>query len=131
MTPRKWMWVVLGLTLLSGVGVGVALDRLVLDPAVESQGQSHDRAEHRRRYVLRLERELGLSQEQKAQLEEALEAHGKRARECRESARSEYAELRERFRDDVRALLTPEQRGRFDEMLARKQRGRRDDKNRR
>jgi len=125
------MWVVLGLTLLSGVGVGVALDRLVLDPAMESRGQSHDRDEHRRRYVSRLERELGLSAEQKARLEEALEAHGNKARECREGARSEYAKLRERFREDVRALLTPEQRDRFDEMLARKKHGRRDDKNRR
>ncbi len=131
MAPRKWMWVVLGLTLLSGVGLGVALDRLVLDPAMESRGQSHDRGEHRMRYVQRLERELGLSPEQKVQLEEALEAHGDKARECRDDARSEYAKLRERFRDDVRALLTPEQRDRFDEMLARKKHGRRDDKHRR
>jgi Spy/CpxP family protein refolding chaperone len=80
---------------------------------------------------LRLERELGLSAEQKARLEEALEAHGNKARECREGARSEYAKLRERFREDVRALLTPEQRDRFDEMLARKKHGRRDDRNRR
>jgi Spy/CpxP family protein refolding chaperone len=125
------MWMVLGLTLLSGVGLGVALDRLVLDPAMESRGQSHDRDEHRRRYVLRLERALDLSPEQKAGLEEALEAHGKKARECREDARSEYAKLGERFREDVRALLTPEQRDRFDEMLARKKHGRRDDKHRR
>jgi Spy/CpxP family protein refolding chaperone len=125
------MWMVLGLTLLSGIGLGVALDRLVLDSAMESRGQSHDRGEHRKRYVQRLERELGLSSEQKAQLEQALEAHGKNARECREGARSEYAKLRERFREDVRSLLTPEQRGRFDEMLARKKHGRRDDGNRR
>jgi Spy/CpxP family protein refolding chaperone len=125
------MWMVLGLTLLSGVGLGVALDRLVLDPAMESRGQSHDRDEHRRRYVLRLERELGLSPEQKARLEEALEAHGNKARECREGARSEYAKLRERFREDVRSMLTPEQRDRFDEMLARKKHERRDDRNRR
>jgi hypothetical protein len=125
------MWVALGLTLLSGVGAGVALDRLVLIDVFGAGERSHDHEARRQRYLDKLDREIGLSPEQRAQVEQILELSHQKAHAIEDGKRAEYAKLRQQFRDEVGAILEPGQRGRFDQMLARDDRERRQRRQRR
>jgi uncharacterized membrane-anchored protein YhcB (DUF1043 family) len=110
MRSRKWMWVALFLTLILGMSLGVLLDRNLTGQ--RSQG------DRRTSFKERLESELQLSPEQKEELEKVLTANRARADDFWKQTRSSYAELRQEFRQLIRALLTPEQQERFDAMMA-------------
>jgi hypothetical protein len=125
------MWVVLGLTLVSGIGAGVVLDRLVLIEVFGQKRHSRDHASYRQRYIDKLDTELGLSADQKARLEQILEAAHEQVQTAKDRARAEYRKLRQQARDQIRSILDQEQQRRFDEMMARHDRERRDGRKRR
>jgi hypothetical protein len=110
---RKWMWVSLLLMLIVGIGMGVAMDRLVL----ERGARGGDRRERGSGLAERLNRELQLTPEQQAKVEAALAANRERARGFWRDSQTAYETLRNEFRQDIRALLNPEQQARFDEMV--------------
>jgi Spy/CpxP family protein refolding chaperone len=110
MRSRKWMWVTLFLTLILGMSLGILLDRNLT-------GQRHQ-DDRKTSFKDMLESELGLSPEQKEELEKVLTANRARADDFWTQTRSSYAELRQEFRQLIRALLTPEQQERFDDMMA-------------
>jgi len=112
---RKWMWASLLLTLIVGMGMGVAMDRLVL----ERDGRGGDRRERGSGLAERLSNELQLTPEQQAKVEAALASNRERARDFWRESQTAYETLRQEFRQDIRALLDPEQRARFDEMIRR------------
>ncbi len=118
---RKWMWVSLVLTLIVGVGMGVAIDRLVL----ERDGRGGGRRDRGARLAERFNRELQLTSEQQAAVEAALASNRERAREFWSQSQASFETLRSEFRQDIRALLNPEQQERFDEMVRRDDEGRR------
>jgi len=118
---RTWMWASLVLTLIVGVGIGVAVDRVALERA----GDRGDRRDRGERLSARLARELDLTSEQQAKVEAVLAANRERARQFWRESQASYETLRQEFRQDIRALLDPEQLARFDEMV------RRDDERRR
>lgn len=131
-TSTKWMWVTLASVLLLGVGAGVLLDRFVLmSTALSSSAAERERPERHRdrggRFLARLTEDLNLSSEQRAALEGVLSRNHERAHEFWQQSRREFDELRRTFRADIRALLTPEQKPRFDEMLAEYDARRRDE----
>lgn len=120
---RRWMWATLLVTLVTGAGLGVLVDRLVLLPTVHSSARdgSDRRGEHRehgRRLMETLRAELELSEDQAAALEEVMSANHETARSFWRESRREFDTLRQRFRSDIRALLTEEQNERFDRLLA-------------
>lgn len=112
---RKWMWASLLLTLIVGMGMGVAIDRL----ALERDGRGGDRRDRGARLAARLNSELQLTPEQQVKVEATLASNRERAQQFWNESRSAYETLREEFRRDIRALLTPEQQERFDEMVQR------------
>lgn len=127
---RTWMWASLALTLVLGMSLGVVLDRTVLNrsglfwrggDSLGGPGRAGDERGRRQagRFLAALSRELDLSEAQKSELEKLLEANREKAHSFWEEARRSYAELRKRFRAEIRALLTPEQQERFDDWLAR------------
>ena len=109
------MWASLFLTFIVGMGMGVAVDRL----ALERDGRGGDRQNRGERLAARLASELQLTSEQQAKVEAALASNRERAREFWRESQTSYETLRKEFRQDIRALLTPEQQVRFDEMIQR------------
>ena len=118
---RKWMWASLLLTLIVGMGIGVAIDRL----ALERDGRGGDRRDRGARLAARLNSELQLTPEQQVKVEATLASNRERARAFWRESQTAYETLRKEFRQDIRALLDPEQQTRFDDMI------RRDDERRR
>lgn len=132
---RGWMGAALGLTLVVGVSLGVALDRFVLttpeahvaaDPPARAEGDASrsgnangGSSRHREPLLTRLTRELELTADQQADLEAVLASNRERADSFWKQSRGGYRSLREEFRDAIRAVLTDDQRERFNAMLTR------------
>ncbi len=113
-SSRKWMWATLGLTLIVGMGFGVALDRLLL----EREGY-HRHGERGAKLLAKLTHELDLNSEQQAALEKTIAPNRDRARAFWSESRTAFDTLRQKLRQDIRVLLNPEQQKKFDEMVAR------------
>ncbi len=64
-----------------------------------------------------LTRELGLTPEQQKELEVILDETGTGYRTIRERVRPEYEQVRQAGREKIRALLTEEQRPKFEELV--------------
>jgi Spy/CpxP family protein refolding chaperone len=71
------------------------------------------------RVVEQMTRDLDLTPEQQAQLAASLEETRKQMNAVYDSIRPQIQQLREQGRDRIRAFLTPEQREKFEAMLAR------------
>jgi len=71
------------------------------------------------RILRKLDRELGLDAKQKEGLKAVLEKSRARIIDLRREMSSRFDEVRESMRSDIKALLTPEQRGKFEAMAAR------------
>lgn len=133
MPSRKWMWVTLLLTLVLGMSLGVMLNELVLGgergerSERSERGQDGDRKDRSERFKTWLEKELELSSEQIANLENVLDAYNERSRKVWSQSQDAYHDLRMEFRQEVRALLNPEQQKRFNEMMAEHDKRRRKD----
>ena len=123
-SARKWMGVTLVATLVIGMGAGILVDRFVLASTVHSRARDMDRrgsGEHRERgqqMVERLRSGLDLTDDQAARLEEVMNQNHETANEFWKNSRQEYEALRQQFRADIRGLLTDDQQGKFDEMVA-------------
>lgn len=115
------MWVSLLLTLIVGIAMGVAIDRL----AIERAGRDGDRRDRGARLVSRLASELDLTPEQRAKVEAVLASSRERARALWRESQAAHEAFRSEVREDIRSLLDPHQQARFDEMI------RRDDERRR
>jgi len=66
-----------------------------------------------------LSRELGLSAEQQRQLETILDETGKQFQQVRQRVREDYERVRQQSGERIRAILTEEQRTKFEELLRR------------
>lgn len=124
-SKTKWVGITLAAVLVLGIGAGILVDRFLLLARVESatnvdsdsdREQRHD--DHAKRFRARLQRELDLTDEQKTRLDQVLENNHETAERFWEDSRARFEELRKSFREDIRSLLNPEQRAKFDEMLA-------------
>lgn len=76
--------------------------------------RGYDRARHGR--VEWLSRELSLSPEQQQQLGTILDETGKQYRQVRQRMREDYEQVRQQGRERIRAILTEEQRAKFEEL---------------
>jgi Spy/CpxP family protein refolding chaperone len=108
------MWVTLGLTLIVGMSLGVVVDRLLLDT-----GHHRGHRERGAELLAKLSHELELSPDQEAALEKTMASNRERAHAFWSESRAEFDTLRKEFRQDIRAVLNPDQLKRFDEMVAR------------
>ena len=84
------------------------------------RGWASERSDHRRdpRGALEwLNRELKLSPEQRSQVESILDETGQAYRAIRQRTRPEYEAVRHQGREKIRALLSEEQRGRFEALV--------------
>ena len=76
-----------------------------------------DPKQFRERYLDKLERELSLTAAQRPQVAAILDRTGDGFRELRERMNPEFEAIRRQQRQDIRALLSPEQQGKYQKML--------------
>lgn len=136
--PRALAAVLLGVAMAVGLLAGVALDRLVLLPrgaiaAEATSPQATDRSgpgePERRgpprpddRYLEFLSRELNLSAEQRAQVEQILQDQQDRVLEITRQTRPQMRAVAQETRAAIDEVLTPEQRDQAAELRARRER---------
>jgi len=114
MTRRAYLYFLT--TFLSGILVG-AVGML----AYAWYGGHWRRGPDKRHAIHRLKQELQLSEQQVKQVNEILDEFGRRFGELREQLRPQFDALREESHARVRALLTPEQQQKYDQIIRREQ----------
>ncbi len=106
---RRWRRAIPLLLLLLGGSAGFLLGRIGPGGS-PGRGAPED-------MMRRVATDLGLNEEQTAALHVIVETNHSEASEFREASIARYRELRRRFREQIREILTPEQRERFDSMI--------------
>ena len=76
--------------------------------------------EHRAKRVRQLTEELGLTSDQAKHLDAILLQYHGQAKAIHEQAEARMGQLRLQGRDEIRAILTPEQKPKFEEFLRRR-----------
>jgi hypothetical protein len=117
---KLWFGVFVVVVIAIGFGGGVAADRYFAFRRGPFAGRSGpprpvDIAD-------RMSRELGLSADQRRQLEAVFESNGKRLEQFRAETRVQFESLRKQLDTEIRAILTPEQRAKFEEQRKHRQR---------
>jgi len=123
--PRRKRFLALGLAALlfaSGAAAGIAVDRWVLHDGRRGQPWWERRRPEALAHKYR--EELGLDQAQARAVEEVLRRSWAASRRAISTVEPEIDRARKRGDDEIRALLRPEQRRRFDEMTAEQERRR-------
>lgn len=120
MNSRFFALVFVVLVFVAGLAGGVAVDRAVLLPRPGEHGPRGHGPQHGRppveRFLEDLSNEVGLSAAQKAQVATVLDHAQERARSIMEASRPALDAAQKQTRDEIVALLTPEQQARFAEL---------------
>lgn len=122
--------VILATMVIFGTGVitgGIVVDRVAQRsrphhaPGVKPSGSPGGT---RVDFLKKAERELDLSTQQREQADKLISSSQERIKKMMEPVNPKIREELQRTRDEFRALLTPEQQTRFDEMVKQQQRAR-------
>lgn len=113
----RWKsWLILVVVFVLGAVTGVGLGgvyRSKTDPSFRgSPGRNRDAMFEKMRS------DLNLTEEQSKEMRKVLDETGNDFRALRNELRPRYEELRLKTRGRMRALLTPEQQGKFDSLMA-------------
>jgi len=115
-TRKAAIWVVI--VFLLGVVAGGMLGYGYAHHSVAAASRPLPEAERRARRIEQMTKDLGLSGEQAKQFDSILlEWHGE-AKTIHDQSEAQVEELRKKGRDQIRAVLTPEQKPKFEEFLA-------------
>ncbi len=127
MTDRTKLkiWLVLVVVFLLGCVTGGALAGLYHARAGANRAFVHER--ERQAHFEEMRRELNLSDEQTAAVRAILDETRSEYRALRSELRPRFEEPRQKARARIRALLTPEQQQKFDEIVARQDAEREDE----
>ena len=118
-TPRQKAALWLGVVFLLGAALGGMLGYVfahrsyadaAMTPAMTDQAKRQQKVEH-------LAQELGLSNEQKQQLDVVLTDVRAQYRAIRKTTDPQIDQLHQKGRERIRAILTPEQKPKFEEFL--------------
>ena len=116
-TRKAALWV--GVVFLLGAALGGMLGYVFAHhTALAAPAQMTD-AEKRAQKVQRLTQELNLGAEQQKQLETIIASIQMQYKAIHQSTDPQINEVRQKGREQIRAILTPEQKPRFEEFLKR------------
>ncbi len=117
-TSRKAVLLVL-LIFVLGIAIGALGMYAARGRVFGAHPDSHGRADGRARLEERLNRELSLTPEQRKQLDAILIDLQSRYDAIHKQYTPQIDEVRQHGRDQVRAILTPEQRAKYEDFLRR------------
>lgn len=116
-TRKAALWV--GVVFLLGAALGGMLGYVFAHhTALAAPGQMTD-TEKRAQKVQRLTQELNLAADQQKQLETIIASIQVQYKAIHQSTEPQINEVRQKGREQIRAILTPEQKPRFEEFLKR------------
>jgi Spy/CpxP family protein refolding chaperone len=111
------LWV--GAVFLLGAALGGVLGYVFAHHSVSAANQPLSETERRARRVEQLTRELSLTPEQAKQLDAILLLRHTQARTLHEQVDAQVEQVRQMGRNDIRAILSPEQKPKLEEFLKR------------
>lgn len=106
----------LALVFVAGAAVGVTGDRLDLIPRADATEANHDSDAERAKNQTIIEQfadELGLSSEQRSEIDELLDYFGESLKALREGVRPQYRALMDSVKAEIEAVLDEEQRAQY------------------
>lgn len=117
MSNKFRIWIVLSLVGAFAAGVlgGIFVERSLLHPRKHSRAQ---RAPDRPPNLEAMARELGLSPEQKESIRQIFERNDGRFKELYTEMHSRLSALRSEIKDEIDAILTPEQKQKMEALIA-------------
>jgi hypothetical protein len=101
----------------SGALVGAFGHRLYTVRTVDAAPQRRSPSEYRQRYLTEMKTRLSLDDSQTARLSQALDRTRERFRTFNEKHKPEISAIHEEQTREIRALLTPEQQGLYEQYL--------------
>jgi hypothetical protein len=115
MNSKRAAIILLSVVLTLGILLGVAMDRFILPD------RSHPPFERKRRpdLVAHFTKELGLNEQQQAQLKILLEEIKTKHDSLRRATSPEFHKVRDEFQQNFSKILTNEQQTKFDNMIKR------------
>jgi Spy/CpxP family protein refolding chaperone len=114
-TRKAALWV--GAVFLLGAALGGILGYGFAHRSVSAAGAPQPEPVRRAQRVEQLTRELGLTSAQAQQLDAILLQRHTEAKAIHDQADAQLDQVRQKGRDQVRAILTPEQKPKFEEFL--------------
>ena len=114
---RLKVWLVLLGVFALGSVTGAALDSVYRLRSSANQFKEREKGEA---FLNRMRSELGLNEQQAAQINTIVNESRNEFRALRAEARPRYDAIRQKERERIRAILTPDQQQKFDQMVARK-----------
>jgi hypothetical protein len=124
--PKKIATLYLGVVFTAGAIFGVAAYRFYAVNSAQANLQVTPLSpqEYRARTVSKLQRELGLSTEQTAELQKIYDYIGERWHEVRDAMEPEFEAMRKERAERIMGILTPEQQQKYRAILEEKRRKR-------
>ena len=116
-TRKAALWV--GVVFLLGAALGGMLGYVFVHHTAMAAPAQMTETERRAQKVQRLTQELNLAPDQQKQIEAIIASVQAQYKTIRQSAEPQINEARQRGREQIRAILTPEQKPKFEEFLKR------------
>jgi Spy/CpxP family protein refolding chaperone len=114
-TRKAAIWV--AIVFLLGAALGVMIGYSYAHRSVSAASAPVPEPERRARGVARLTRELSLTSDQAKQLDAILMQRHAEAKTIHEQSDAQIDQVRQKGRDQIRTILTPEQKPKFEEFL--------------
>jgi Spy/CpxP family protein refolding chaperone len=116
-TRKAALWV--GVVFLLGAALGGMLGYVFAHHTAMAAPAQMNEAERRAQKVQRLTQELNLAADQQKQLDAIMTSVQAQYKAIHQSTEPQINEVRQKGREQIRAILTPEQKSRFEEFLKR------------
>lgn len=116
-TRKAALWV--GVVFLLGAALGGMLGYVFAHHTALAAPAQMNEAERRAQKVQRLTQELNLAADQQKQLDAIMTSVQAQYKAIHQSTEPQINEVRQKGREQIRAILTPEQKSRFEEFLKR------------
>jgi Spy/CpxP family protein refolding chaperone len=116
-TRKAALWV--GVVFLLGAALGGMLGYVFAHHTALAAPAQMNEAERRAQKVQRLTQELNLAADQQKQLDAIMTSVQAEYKAIHQSTEPQINEVRQKGREQIRAILTPEQKSRFEEFLKR------------